>query len=51
VVLPVGGKSGHLTLKGLVIGIQPFHLLENDYSAHFRFDQPLDKHELQSILG
>ena len=51
VVLPVGGKSGHLTLKGLVIGIQPFHLLENDYSAHFKFDQPLDKHELQSILG
>jgi CRP-like cAMP-binding protein len=51
VVLPVGGKTGHLTLKGLVIGIQPFQLLENDYSAHFKFDQPLDKQALQSILG
>ena len=51
VVLPVGGKIGQLTLKGLVIGIQPFQLLENDYSAHFRFDQPLDKQALQTILG
>jgi HEAT repeat protein/CRP-like cAMP-binding protein len=51
VVLPVGGKAQHLHLKGLVIGIQPFHILENDFSVHFKFDQPLDQQGLQTILG
>ena len=37
--------------KGLVIGIQPFHILENDYSVHFRFDTPLEPQGLQNILG
>jgi hypothetical protein len=51
VVLPVGGKAQYLHLKGLVIGIQPFHILENDFSVHFKFDQPLDQQGLQTILG
>jgi len=51
VVLPVGGKTQYLHLKGLVIGIQPFHILENDFSVHFKFDQPLDQQGLQTILG
>jgi CRP-like cAMP-binding protein len=51
VVLPVGGKIKYLELKGLVIGVQPFHLQDNDFSAHFKFDQPLDQQALQNILG
>jgi len=51
IVLPVGGKTQFMHLKGLVIGIQPFQVLENDFSVHFRFDQPLEQQALQSILG
>ena len=51
VVLPVGGKTRYLYLKGLVIGVQPFHILENDFSVHFKFDQPMDQQGLQTILG
>ena len=51
VVLPVGGAVESLVLKGLIIGVQPFHLLQNDFSVHFRFDRPLDEQELQTILG
>lgn len=51
VVLPVGGKTKYLYLKGLVIGVQPFHILENDFSVHFKFDQPMDQQGLQTILG
>jgi hypothetical protein len=51
VVLPVGGKIKYLHLKGMVIGVQPFHLQDNDFSAHFKFDQPLDPQALQNILG
>jgi CRP-like cAMP-binding protein len=51
IVLPVGGKTQFMYLKGLVIGIQPFQVLENDFSVHFRFDQPLEQQAMQSILG
>jgi len=51
VVLPVGGKTPYLHLQGLVIGVQPFHILENDFSVHFKFDQPLEPQGLQAILG
>jgi len=51
VVLPVGGRDRALSLQGLVIGIQPFHLLENDYSVHLRFDRPLESPDLENILG
>lgn len=51
VVLPVGGKTKYLYLKGLVIGVQPFHILENDFSVHFKFDQPMDQQGLQMVLG
>ena len=51
VVLPVGGKAQHLNLKGLVIGIQPLQIQENDFSVHFKLDHPLEPQGLQSILG
>ncbi|WP_310601280.1 HEAT repeat domain-containing protein [Desulfobulbus sp.] len=51
IVLPVGGKQQTLTFKGIIIGIQPFQVLENDFSVHFKFDHPLDRQKLQSILG
>ena len=51
VTLPVGGKTGHMTFKGLVIGVQPYRQLIGNFSVHFRFDTPIDHQELQSILG
>ena len=51
VVLPVGGKIPFLHFNGLVTGIQPFQILENDFSVHFQFDNPLDQQRLQTILG
>jgi len=51
VVLPIGGETQFLPLKGLVVSIRPFHLLENDYSVHFKFDHPLEQPVLQTILG
>jgi CRP-like cAMP-binding protein len=51
IVLPVGGKIGHLNFKGLVIGAQPFQQRTHDFSVHFKFDRPLDSQELQAILG
>ncbi len=51
VVLPVGGEAQQLQLKGLVIGVQPSHILHNDFSVHFKFDDPLEQPQLQTILG
>ncbi|MGI6657293.1 MAG: cyclic nucleotide-binding domain-containing protein [Desulfobulbus sp.] len=51
VLLPVGGKVEYCRLKGMVIGIQPFQLLDNDFSVHMKFDQPLAADELQNVLG
>ncbi len=51
VVLPVGGQAHFLYLKGMVISIQPYHIVENDFSVHFKFEYPLDPQKLQSILG
>jgi hypothetical protein len=41
----------YLYLRGLVISVQPFHILQNDFSVHFRFDRPLDEQDLRTILG
>jgi CRP-like cAMP-binding protein len=51
IMLPVGGKKQFLTFKGMIIGIQPFQVLENDFSVHFVFDRPLDQQHLQAVLG
>ena len=51
VILPVAGPAEYLYLKGLVTGVQPFHILQNDFSVHFRLDRPLYEQELQTILG
>ncbi len=51
IVLPVGGKIGHLQFKGLVIGVQQFQQHCNDFSVHFKFDHALDRPALQTILG
>jgi hypothetical protein len=49
--LPVGGAAKYLYFKGVVVSIQPFQLLENDYSVHCKFDHPMEPQELQTILG
>jgi CRP-like cAMP-binding protein len=51
IIIPVGGKIGKLTFKGLVIGVQPYRQLIGNFSVHFKFDRPLDHEELQAILG
>jgi HEAT repeat protein/CRP-like cAMP-binding protein len=51
IVLPIGNENKFLTLKGMVVSIQPFHILENDFSIHFSFEQPLEQQVLQTILG
>ncbi len=51
IVLPIGGPEKYLYLTGLVVGVQPFHILENDFSVHFRFDQPMDREKLRRITG
>ncbi|MCL2789202.1 MAG: HEAT repeat domain-containing protein [Desulfobulbus sp.] len=51
ITLPVGGKDPFLTFKGMVIGIQPFNVLKNDFSVHLKFDHPLERKQLQAILG
>ena len=51
VVLPVSGEEKFLQLKGLVIGIQPYQIQQNDFSVHFKFDYTLEQKRLQTILG
>jgi HEAT repeat protein/CRP-like cAMP-binding protein len=51
IVLPVGGKIGHLLFRGLVIGIQPYQQRSGAFSVHLRFDHCVDRQELQAILG
>lgn len=52
VFLPLRDKEQKYTqMKGLVIGVQPYHILENDFSVHFRFDEPMDLDILQNIMG
>lgn len=51
VALSVSGANNILALRGLVVSIQPFHLLENEFSIHFKFDHPLERQVLQTILG
>lgn len=51
ITIPVGGDPGHLQLYGLAIGVQPFQLLESDFSVHIKFPDILDQDILQQILG
>ncbi|MCL2340105.1 MAG: cyclic nucleotide-binding domain-containing protein [Proteobacteria bacterium] len=51
ITLPVGGKEQFLTFRGMIIGIQPTLVLENEFSVHFTFDKPLDQQHLQAVLG
>jgi len=51
ITIPIGGDPGHLQLTGLAIGVQPFELLESDFSVHIRFLDILDQDTLQEILG
>lgn len=49
-VFPVKGEAPYQYLPGTIIGVQPYQLLESDYSVHFRFDRPLHQEQLQTIL-
>jgi len=51
ITIPVGGEPGHLQLYGLAIGIQPYELLERDFSVHIKFPELLDEETLFQVLG
>ncbi len=51
ITVPVGGDPGHLQLYGLAIGIQPYELLESDFSVHIKFPELLDQDTLFQIIG
>lgn len=51
ITVPIGGDPGHLQLYGLAIGIQPYELLESDFSVHIKFPELLDQDTLLQILG
>ncbi len=42
------GREEHL--HGTVSGVQSFDLVHSDYSVHVKFDSPLDRQDLQTIL-
>lgn len=49
-VIPVNGDAPYQYLPGMIIGVQPYQLLENDYSVHFRFDRIIHEEQLDIIL-
>ena len=51
VTVPIADDPGHLLLEGLAIGVQPFQLLESDFSVHLKFPEVIDRDTLQKILG
>ena len=51
ITIPIAEDPGHLLLEGLAIGVQPFQLLECDFSVHLKFFKILDQATLQKILG
>ncbi|NOQ46330.1 MAG: cyclic nucleotide-binding domain-containing protein [Desulfobulbaceae bacterium] len=51
VTIPVGGEPDRLHMEGLAISIQPFHLLESDFSVHLKFNKILEQDTLQTLLG
>ena len=52
VVLPtelvVSGKVLHV--EGTIVAVRPHRVMNNEYSAHVRFDQPLRKHDFLGII-
>ena len=51
ITIPIGDDPGHLLLEGIAIGVQPFQLLESDFSVHLKFPEVIDHDILQKILG
>lgn len=51
VIFPVSGEAPYQYLPGMIIGVQPYQLLESDYSVHFRFDRLMQQEQLKIILG
>ncbi|WP_456386662.1 HEAT repeat domain-containing protein [Desulfolithobacter sp.] len=49
--IPTSDSDEIMHVTGTVIGVQPFHLPESDYSIHIRFNKDLDRETLQRILG
>ena len=52
VVLPAelvaSGKA--INAEGTVVAVRPHRVMQNEYSAHVRFDQPLRKQDFQGII-
>ena len=51
VIFPVSGDAPYQYLPGMIIGVQPYQLLESDYSVHFRFDRLMQQEQLKIIRG
>ncbi len=51
ITIPIADDPGHLLLEGLAIGVQPFQLLESDFSVHLRFAKVIGNDILRKILG
>ncbi len=47
-----GGELGEegSGIQGMVSAVKGYHVIENDYSVHIKFDEPLAEDELQGIL-
>ncbi len=50
IVFPVNGNTPYQYIPGIILGVQPYQLLDSDFSVHFRFDQVLEPEALQAIL-
>lgn len=51
IIFPVSGDAPYQYLPGMIIGVQPYQLVENDYSVHFGFDRLMQQEQLKIILG
>ncbi len=49
IIIPLGEANHSLDISGQVIAVQPYSLLEHDYSIHLKFDKLLEHTFLKSI--
>ncbi len=49
IIIPLGELDNTIDVSGQVIAVQPYSLIEHDYSIHLKFDKLLDHSSLRSI--
>jgi hypothetical protein len=49
IIIPLGEADHTADISGQVIAVQPYSLLDHDYSIHLKFDKLLDHSFLKSI--